>query len=160
MTLSRWAFLLAAVAAATILGAWGFELIGGLPPCPLCLEQRVPYYVGVPLAVLAGLLAARAPLPARLLLGLFGLAMFVTAGIAAYHAGIEWGWWTGPTDCSGAVADVKDASSLLGQLGKAQVIRCDAAAWRLFGLSLAGYNALISAGLGLAALGAASKARA
>lgn len=152
------ALVLGLVAAATILGAWGFQLIGGLPPCPLCLEQRVPYYVGVPLALLAALVAGRAPVPARGLLALFGIAMFVTAGIAAYHAGIEWGWWTGPTDCTGSVADTTDASSLLSQLNQTQVVRCDTAAWRLFGLSLAGYNVLISAALGALALLAAWRA--
>ncbi len=160
MRLSSAAWILGLVAAATILGAWGFQLIGGLPPCPLCLEQRLPYYAGVPLALLAALIARRLPLPARGLLALFGVAMAVTAGIAAYHAGIEWGFWPGPTDCTGSVPDTTDASSLLGQLNKAQVVRCDQAAWRLLGLSLAGWNVVISGGLAVLAWLAAWRARA
>ena len=159
VTLRGAAWILGLVALAMILGAWGFQLIGGLPPCPLCLEQRVPYYLGIPLALLAGVLAPKAPLPARALLALFGVAMLVTAGLAAYHAGIEWGFWAGPTDCSGGVADTTDASSLLGQLRSAQVVRCDQAAWRLFGLSLAGYNAIVSLGLAVLAWFAAWRAR-
>jgi len=74
------------------------------------------------------------------------------AALAAYHAGVEWRWWPGPTDCSGPLTDLSAKGSLLNQLQSVQVVRCDEASWRVLGISLAGYNALIS--LVLAAIAA------
>ena len=140
--------------AATILGAWWFQYGLGLQPCPLCLEQRVPYYLAVPLAVLVALGAARG-LARRLLIG--GLLVIVLlllwgAGLGVYHAGVEWKWWAGPQDCAGAGFTGGAAGNLLERMQTARVVRCDEAAWRLFGLSLAGYNVLISLALALIAL--------
>ena len=79
-------------------------------------------------------------------------AMLCGAALGTYHAGVEWKFWPGPTDCSGPVTDFTKRGSLLDQLQSVQVVRCDEAAWRLFGVSLAGYNVLIS--LALAAIAA------
>lgn len=144
------------VSAATIAGAWAFELIGGLAPCSLCLQQRWPYYLVLPLMAAAGLIALRAPdsIALRGLLGLAGLIMLAGAGLAIYHAGVEWEWWAGPSGCSGG-AEFGTGSSVLPNFGEAKVVMCDEAAWRMFGLSLAGYNALISAAIAVLAFVAA-----
>ena len=147
---------------ATILGAWFFQLVVGLPPCPLCLEQRIPYYVAIPLAGLVVVAAMRRG-PRALVIGglaLLAVVMLVSSGLAAYHAGIEWKWWVGPQDCSGPLTPSATPSDLLQQLGQTRVVRCDEAAWRFLGLSLAGWNVLISLALaGVAAWGAATAAR-
>jgi disulfide bond formation protein DsbB len=147
------AVAVAVAGAATILGAWFFQYGLGLPPCPLCLEQRIPYYVAIPLAVIVAVGAAwKAP---RLIvaggLALIAAAMLIGAALAVYHSGIEWKWWAGPQDCSGPLAPL-GSRNLLEQLQSINVVRCDEAAWRFLGLSLAGYNALIS--LALAAIAA------
>ena len=142
------ALAIAAVGIATILGAYYFEYVLHYQPCPLCLEQRIPYYVGIPLA-LAVALAAKLRAP-RLLLVLgfpaLAFAMAYGAWLAAYHAGVEWHLWAGPQECSGD-PNFGRAGSLLDQLNKVIVVRCDEAPWRLFGVSLAGYNFVISAAL-------------
>jgi disulfide bond formation protein DsbB len=148
------AVAIAAVGAATILGAWIFQYGFGLKPCPLCLEQRYAYYFAIPLAVMVLLGdqigASRKVLLAALLAIALGMAW--NAGLGVYHAGIEWKWWAGPQECSGALEDLGSAGGLLNKLQSISVVRCDDAAWRFLGLSLAGYNALIS--LALAAVAA------
>jgi disulfide bond formation protein DsbB len=159
------AVLVAAGGAATILGAYFFQYVMGLPPCPLCLEQRIAYYVSIPLAVVVAIAASRGG-PHRLVaaaLGIIALAMLFNSGLALFHAGVEWKWWPGPQECSGALNDLTAGGDLLSQLQNASVVRCDEAAWRdPFGLlSLAGYNVLISLALAaIAARGAASAWRA
>jgi disulfide bond formation protein DsbB len=146
------------IATATIAGAWFFQLVLDIKPCPLCLEQRYAYYAIIPLSALIALMAWRGG-PRGVLL--VGLALLLLAGLGnaafgAYHAGVEWGFWKGPTDCTGPLVDFGKAGNLLDQLDKVKVIRCDEVQWRFLGLSLAGYNALISllmaaiAGLGIA----------
>jgi disulfide bond formation protein DsbB len=146
---------IAAVGAGTILGAYFFQYVMGLPPCPLCLEERVAYYVSIPLALLIAI-GAGAKAPVKLLavaLAIIGLAMLFNAGLGVYHAGIEWKWWPGPQECSGPLTDLNPGSGdLLSSLQNLTLVRCDEAAWRFLGLSLAGYNALIS--LALAAIAA------
>ena len=145
---------IAAVGAATILGAWLFQYGFGLKPCPLCLEQRYAYYFAIPLAVMVLLGdhvgASRKVLLAALLAIALGMAW--NAGLGVYHAGVEWKWWAGPQECSGALEDLGSAGGLLNKLQSISVVRCDDAAWRFLGLSLAGYNAFIS--LALAAVAA------
>ena len=149
------ALVVALGGAATILGALVFQYGLGLAPCPLCLEQRIPYYVAIPLAVVTAIAALRGARRAYVRAGLavLALAMLIGAGIATYHAGIEWKWWAGPRDCSGALEGLGSANDLFNQLQSVNVVRCDEAAWRFLGLSLAGYNVLIS--LALAAVAAA-----
>jgi disulfide bond formation protein DsbB len=131
---------------ATIAGAWYFEFVLRLPPCPLCLEERLPYHVVIPLSLLMAIAAlARAP---RTLLAVgftaIIVAMLCGAALGAYHAGVEWHWWAGPAECSGPITDLTAKGPILGQLNSIHVVRCDEAAWRLLGISLAGYNVLIS----------------
>ncbi len=134
------------IAAATIAGAWFFQLVLEILPCPMCLEQRYAYYLAIPLGALTAL-AARSGAPRSLLLA--GLAILAIATLAnavfgTYHAGVEWGWWKGPTDCTGPGIGLGNAKDLLSQLDTVKVLRCDEVQWRFLGLSLAGYNALIS----------------
>lgn len=152
------ALFLALAAAATLAGAWAYQLAGYLP-CDLCYEQRYAYYAGVPLALLIAL-AARANAPKALLTVGFALfaAMFVyNAGLAIYHSGVEAHLWQGPTACTGGAAGPAGADDLLKQLQSVKVVRCDDVGLRVFGLTLANYNIAISAAL--AALAAASALR-
>ena len=153
----------AAIAAATIAGAWFFQLVIGLVPCPLCLEQRYAYYAIIPLTLLIALLASRGASRSLVGLGLalVALAALINAAFAGYHAGVEWGWWQGPTDCSGPIRLDLGGGSLLDSIKTVKVVRCDEVQWRFLGLSLAGYNVLISLAMaGLAAIGALRSLRA
>jgi disulfide bond formation protein DsbB len=136
----------AVIAAATLAGAWFFQLVLEILPCPLCLEQRYAYYLAVPLGALVAFVAARgAPRPLLLAgLAVLAIAALVNAGLGTYHAGVEWGFWQGPTDCTGPVGNLGSAGTLLQRLDTVKVIRCDEVQWRFLGLSLAGYNVLIS----------------
>jgi disulfide bond formation protein DsbB len=148
------AIVVAAVGAAAILGAFFFQYGLKLQPCPLCLEQRIPYYVAIPLGLLVAL-GALLDAPRNLLLAglaVIALAMLWNAGLGAYHSGVEWKWWPGPQDCSGPLTDLRAGGGLLQQLQDITVVRCDEAAWRFLGLSLAGYNVLISLALAAVAL--------
>jgi disulfide bond formation protein DsbB len=134
------AFILGLVA---ILGAWGSQLFGGLVPCELCLEQRLAYYWGLP--VIAAILVLWNRLP----LTVWYVAMAAAAAIFAwgaymgiYHAGVEWGFWPGPTACTG-LGDPNLSFEDLGNEIEA-VIPCDKVQFRFLGISLAGYNALVS----------------
>ena len=141
------ALLVLVVAGATIAGAWFFQLVLDILPCPMCLEQRYAYYTIIPLSALVALGAAKgAPRP-LLIAGLVVIALIAAGNsvFGIYHAGVEWKFWQGPTDCTGPVVDFGKAGSLLEQLDKVKVIRCDEVQWRFLGISLAGYNALISA---------------
>ena len=144
------AALVACIGAATIAGALVSEHVYGLVPCKLCLTERQPYYVGVPLALVALLLPARGPWR-RIALGLLALVFLVSAGLGAYHAGAEWGFWPGPADCGGGAANAPDVGGFLRQLESVKVVSCTEAAWRFGGISLAGWNAVVSAGLALVA---------
>ena len=138
---------------ATIAGAWGSQLIGGLVPCELCWGQRNPYYVGLPLLLLIVLAWNR--LPRGVLLVAIAAAALVFAWstyLGGHHAGVEYGFWPGPTACSGTGVDVKFED--LQNLNAARVVPCDAIQFELFGITLAGFNALISAAI-VAMLGAA-----
>ncbi len=130
-----------------ILTALGFEYLGGYAPCPLCLMQRYAFYAGIPLTFLAmALIAERARL-AALLFFIVALAYLANAGLATYHAGVEWHFWPGPDTCATAQALPTNPADLLKGLEEARVVRCDEATWRLFGLSFAGWNVLISLAL-------------
>jgi disulfide bond formation protein DsbB len=143
-----------AIAAATLMGAWFFQLVLEILPCPLCLEQRYAYYFAVPLAALVALAAGRGAPRAVLLAGLalLALAALANAGLGTYHAGVEWRLWQGPTDCTGPIGNFGSAGNLLQRLDTVKVVRCDEVQWRFLGLSLAGYNVLIS--LSMAAIAA------
>ncbi len=140
------ALAIAAIAAATLAGAWFFQLVLDIRPCPLCLEQRYAYYLAIPLGALVALAAARGAPRAVLLAGLaiLALAALGNAALGAYHAGVEWGLWKGPTECTGPIGNFGSAADMLKRLDTVKVIRCDEVQWRFLGLSLAGYNVLIS----------------
>jgi disulfide bond formation protein DsbB len=142
--------LLAAVA--TIGGALVFEHVFGLRPCKLCLVQRNPYYLAMPLAAAAILAPTRW---SRILLALVAAIFLVSAGLGAYHSGVEWGFFEGPSDCGGAPAPAAGSmQDFMKQLETARVVSCTEAAWRFLGLSLAGWNVVISLALaGLALVG-------
>ena len=126
---------------ATILGALGSQYLGGLVPCELCLEQRLAYYWGLPILALVLVLWNRLPLQVWYIAMAIVIAIFAWGTyMGAYHAGVEWGFWPGPTACTGLGEEFSlDALSDLKP-----VIGCDVVQFRFLGLSLAGYNALIS----------------
>jgi disulfide bond formation protein DsbB len=136
------------VALALILGALGFQYIGNYPPCEMCHWQRWPLFAAIAVAVIAGF-GAKGGAGAQRLAILAILLVAASGAIGAYQAGVEWHWWPGPAECTGT----RFVFHGLQDLNAPGAVRCDVAAWRLFGISLAGYNALIS--LGSAAIGAA-----
>ena len=140
------ALAIALVAAATLAGAWFFQLVLDIRPCPLCLEQRYAYYLALPIGLVVAFAASRgAPRPVLLAgFAVLLLAALANAWLGGYHAGVEWKFWPGPTDCTGPVLDLGSAGTLLQRLDTVKVIRCDEVQWRFLGLSLAGYNVLIS----------------
>jgi disulfide bond formation protein DsbB len=139
---------------AAILGALFFQHALGLKPCPLCYEQRYPYYFAIPLAMLLILGDAAGSRRRVLLAGLLAIAalMIWNAGLGVYHAGVEWQWWLGPQACSGEAEGLGSALDLFRKLDSINVVRCDETAWRFLGVSLAGYNVLISLALAAVAL--------
>ena len=138
------AFLLPA---ALLAGALGFQYLGGLHPCELCLQQRLPHYAAVVAATLA-IILRRHPVASFLLTALAGF-LIVTSGLqAVYHVGVELHWWERPEPCGATIR--AGAGDVLAQIIAAPYIPCDAPQWSLFGISLAGWNALFSlAGGGL-----------
>ena len=157
LTPLRAALAITLIASATIAGAWIFEAFGYLP-CELCLKQRWAYYIGVPLAALTTLIAARSEKAARPLLWLLALVFIGSMIFGVYHAGVEWRFWEGPAACTGAATAVGSMDDFMKQLQTTQVVQCDKVAIRILGLSLAGWNAVISAAMAaLAAIGARAK---
>ena len=145
----------ALVAAATIAGAWAFELYG-FAPCELCLQQRWAYYAGIPVAVAAAIASPMWPRVGGFLLAALALLFLGSAVFGGWHAGVEWGFWPGPAGCTGsAVPKISDMGDFLRQMETTRLVRCDEVAIRILGLSLAGWNAVVSLGIAvLAALGA------
>ena len=136
-------FLAAALgSAALMLGALAFQHIGGMAPCKLCIWQRYPHVVAIALGALA---LAVGNAHARLVIILAGaIATATTAVIGIYHAGVEQGIFEGPTSCtSGAISDLS-ANDLLNQIMSAPLVRCDDIPWQLAGISMAGWNAIVS----------------
>jgi disulfide bond formation protein DsbB len=123
-----------------IASAWGFQIFGGYAPCPLCLQQRWPYYAAIPLALILLWHGGRSPVVLRAGLLLIALIMLAGAALALYHVGIEWKWWAGPATCAAAGG----LSGGLPDLAGARIVRCDEAPWRFLGLSFAGWNLVIS----------------
>ena len=146
--------------AAMLAAAHAFERFGNFLPCPLCLRQREVYWAAISVAIVSLVVmrlwpAYRLTIAFNLILGL----VFLTgAVIAGYHTGVEWGWWQGPADCSGAPGDALSGS--LSQIDfdkRYATVSCSDAAWRMFGISMAGYNTLVSLALaGLSSLFAIS----
>jgi disulfide bond formation protein DsbB len=139
---------IAGLAFATLAGAWFFQYVLHVLPCHLCLMQRWAYYFVIPTGALVAV-AAFHGMPRKALgavLVLVALALLANSAFGGYHAGVEWGFWKGPSDCTGTIPDLGSLKGgLLAQIDKAEVVPCDKVQWRLFGVSLAGFNAMISA---------------
>ena len=156
------ALFLALAMAATVGGALGFEHLGGYIPCKLCLGQRLPYYIGAPLMLLAAF-CALLRLPSQITRALLlagGLLMLWSLYLGVFHAGVEWAWWAGPTDCGAVSAPAGSGSGgVLDSIDAFVPPSCDKAALRILGLSLAGWNAIASIVLAIVAFrGATAKA--
>ena len=139
------AFLLPA---ALLGGAYGSQYIGGLFPCEMCWWQRYPHFAAVAIAAVAFFVGN--PGYRRALVALAALAIATSGVIAGFHAGVEYGWWEGLTACTSTVSG--SGKDLLDSIMNAPLIRCDVAPWTLFGISLAGYNFLLSLGGAMAIL--------
>lgn len=153
MTRNLWVMLAAGGSAALLAGAFAFQYLGGLQPCVLCIWQRWPHAAAVAIGVVALLL------PGRAILYLGALAALTTAGIGGFHVGVEYGWWQGLTTCStGSIAGIPMTDLLDPAADLPAPVRCDAVAWSLGGISMAGWNMAISFALVAAWLRAARSA--
>jgi disulfide bond formation protein DsbB len=134
---------LGGVSLALILGALGFQYVGGLSPCEMCHWQRWPHIAAIVVGLVGGLLARKQILGAMIATPLAWCTIVLVASAGAlgvFHAGVEWHWWPGPQACTGNAFHYTGGKLDLS----APVVLCDVAAWRLFGISMAGYNATIS----------------
>jgi disulfide bond formation protein DsbB len=128
------------IPALLLAGAWGSQLFGGLYPCEYCHWQRWPHYGALGLALIAFVVPGL--WVQRLLVLLAALAILASGVIGVYHAGVEYDWWEGLTRCS--VMPGLNGGDILADIMKSPMIRCDEAQWTLFGISLAGFNAIFS----------------
>lgn len=135
-----------------LLAALAFEHLWGLAPCELCLPQRGPPMAAIVLGGWALACAPLAPAAARVALGAAAAVLLVGVVLASYHVGVQEHWWAGPAACTGSGGFAGSAADLATSLKTTQIVRCDEAAWRMFGISLPGYNALISTALAVVAL--------
>jgi disulfide bond formation protein DsbB len=145
-TQTRAALFLMLAMAATVGTALGFQYLGGYIPCKLCLEERIPYYVGVPVMALAVISATLRwpPVVTRGLLAIGGALMVWSLYMGVYHAGVEWNFWAGPTDCGAVAAPAGNGKGILDSLNTFVPPSCDEAAGRFLGISFAGWNAVAS----------------
>jgi disulfide bond formation protein DsbB len=135
--------LLALLAPLALLGgALASQYVGGLYPCEMCYWQRWPHEAAIALALLAWALAGKLA-AARVAVYLAAFFIAMSGAIGVFHAGVEYGWWEGLTTCSRGPTAASSAD-LLKAILEAPVVRCDQAQWTLFGISLAGFNALFS----------------
>ncbi|MGB7373501.1 disulfide bond formation protein B [Pontixanthobacter sp.] len=132
-----------AVPALLLGGAYVSELIFGLYPCEMCWWQRWPHF-----AALAFALSSIATPFRRMMTGLAAVAILASGAIGGFHAGVEYGWWDGITSC--AIIAAAAGGNALESVMNAPMVRCDAAPWDLFGISLAGWNCVISTGSAIA----------
>lgn len=152
MTRQNLILIAAAGSATLLLAAFGFQHIGGLWPCTLCLWQRWPHAAAVVLGVL-GL-----ALPQRIWPILGGIAVLTSAAIALFHVGVEQTWWEGLATCTADTMGNVSVEDLLNtDVTVGAPVRCDAIAWAMFGISMAGWNMLVSLGLAAVWFGAARK---
>lgn len=136
--IARANLLALAVPLALLGGAYGFQYLGGLVPCEMCWWQRYAHFAALALALVALVLPVR-----KLFVALSGLALAAAAAIGGYHAGVEYGWWKGLTECTTTVS-FSNGGDPLTAIMAAPVIRCDVVQWKLLGISMAGYDFLLS----------------
>ncbi|WP_417487450.1 disulfide bond formation protein B [Maricaulis sp.] len=153
--LTRWPLLLAGGSLMLMLGAWGFQYIGGYAPCALCYDQRHIHLTVIALGLVFGVaLIVRPGLAKFAPWMIFAMAavLVYSAGFAFWHAGVEYDWWEGPATCTstGGMPQV-DLSCIIDGTDCGPIVLCDEAAWTLLGISMAGYNALISAVMAIVA---------
>ncbi|WP_405405542.1 disulfide bond formation protein B [Paracoccus sp. Ld10] len=143
MTGLRLSLIAGAGSALLLIAALGFQA-AGYAPCELCILQRWPH---VAAAGIAGLIWLTGRVRALAVLGM--IAAGAAMGLAIYHVGVEMTWWAGPTHCSGGIGDLSRMTTqdLMTRLQSAPVVRCDEVAWQFIGMSMAGWNAILSAGL-------------
>ncbi len=141
-----------------ILAALGFQYIGELAPCDLCYKQRWAYYIAIAIIPVALFLYGRdMPQLSKFILIFMALVFFANTALGIYHSGVEWKLWAGPSGCSGT-GTLDDTINLLKELETIKIVPCDKVQWSLLGISMAGYSALASLGLGLISLFTALKA--
>lgn len=137
---ARWIALI--VPAALLAGAYAFQYIGHLYPCEMCWWQRYPHFAAILFALAAFVVPARM---GWVLVAGAALAIFVSGAIGVFHAGVEYHWWQGFTECTSTMAGHGGSvDDMLARIMKAPVVRCDVPQWTAFGISLAGFNALVS----------------
>jgi len=121
-----------------LIGALLFQYVGDMAPCKMCYWQRYPHVGAI---VIAGIILITG-IGVFAVLGL--LSALITAGIGGFHAGVERGWWEGPQSCTSTSIDNLSTEELLAQIMSAPMVRCDEIPWQMFGLSMAGWNMVIS----------------
>jgi disulfide bond formation protein DsbB len=136
MTRHLLTLLLTAFSVLSILGAWGFQYIGGLDPCAMCFWQRYPHWAAAGFGLL--MLAMKK----RLFALLAALSAFTTAAIGAYHSGVERKWWDGPASCTGRGLSSDGTGNLLDFSAAKPVVLCDEIPWEMFGITMANLNAI------------------
>ena len=130
------------VPAALLAGAYGFQYVGGLAPCEMCFWQRYAHWAALAFALVSFVAAARLPDRGRSFVWLAALAIFVSGGIGAYHAGVEAGFFEGFTQCTATIGG--SGEDALARILSAPLVRCDEIQWSLLGISMAGWNAILS----------------
>jgi disulfide bond formation protein DsbB len=153
LTFSRLTVMALLGSAGLLGGAFAFQHIGGLAPCQLCLWQRWPHAA----AILIGLVAVLTGWRGLAWLG--ALAALTTAGIGGFHVGVEQGWWEGLATCTaGSIAGISTTDLLNPAADVAAPVRCDEIAWQMLGVSMAGWNMILSLGLAVVWVAAARRA--
>ena len=127
--------------AALLIGALGFQYLGGLAPCKMCLWQRYPHLAAVAICLVFYAFQN------RVVAAIGAAASLTTAGIGFYHAGVEQGWWAGPNSCTSSAIEGLSTEDLINQIMAAPMARCDEIPWALWGVSMAGWNAVLSLAL-------------
>ena len=151
LDMNRIALFQAVVGSAVLGSVYGFQYLGDLQPCALCFYQRWPWWIAIGLGLIALLLRGNPGLQ-KVLLALTSFAILGGAGVAGFHVGVEQQWWQGLASCGGESDMPMTVEALKRQIMNAKVVRCDEVAWTLMGISMAGYNMLLSLVLGLGGL--------
>lgn len=156
----RWVYVALAASLGLLAAAHAFETFGHMPPCELCLKQRELYWLAATVAL--GAIGAMRFLPreqvARLICWALAAIFLGEMGLAAYHAGVEWKWWPGPAACTGGKAHISLDDLKAFANGKSfAIVRCDQPAFRVLGISMAGFNVLIAAKLAILSVLAARR---